>query len=252
MMLPDGTVELDCCVVVPTTSDALVIAVVAAARVSPVTFGTATGAGPLETTRFTDEPTEADVAPFGVWLITLPTGTEELDCCVTVPTSNDPFVIAVAAAACVMPVTVGTEVDAPLAMTRFTAEPTATCVGVTGVWLMTRPAATDEPDCCVTVPTTNEAPVIAAAAAWNGRFRTFGTAGPLDTTRLTDELAAAAVPAAGVWPMTVPAVTVTLGCSVIEPTTSAASRIALLAGDSGTPTTFGTVIGAGGPAEITR
>src|ERR1019366_5813772 len=50
--LPDATVPLEAVVTVPTTRPAPVIAVVAAACVCPTTFGTATGAGPVEITRF--------------------------------------------------------------------------------------------------------------------------------------------------------------------------------------------------------
>jgi hypothetical protein len=51
MTLPDATVGLLAVVTVPTTSPAPVMAVVAAAWVSPTTLGTATGAAPVETTR---------------------------------------------------------------------------------------------------------------------------------------------------------------------------------------------------------
>jgi hypothetical protein len=57
-------------VTVPTTRPTPVIEVVAAACVSPTTFGTATVAGPVETTRFTDEPTATDVPASGASLIT--------------------------------------------------------------------------------------------------------------------------------------------------------------------------------------
>jgi hypothetical protein len=50
---------LEACVIVPTTSPAFVIAVVAAVCVSPTTFGTATCGGPDDTTRSTSLPTTA-------------------------------------------------------------------------------------------------------------------------------------------------------------------------------------------------
>jgi hypothetical protein len=57
MTEPAGTVVLDACVTVPTTSPAFVMAVDAAACVSPTTFGTATWGGPDDTTRLTELPT---------------------------------------------------------------------------------------------------------------------------------------------------------------------------------------------------
>src|SRR6185369_3994100 len=49
--LPAGTVALDALVTTPSTSPALVMAVVAAACVKPTTFGTETLGGPLDTTK---------------------------------------------------------------------------------------------------------------------------------------------------------------------------------------------------------
>jgi hypothetical protein len=202
MTLPDATVELDCCVTLPTTSDAPVIALAAAACVSPVTFGTETGAGPLDTTRFTAVPGATDCPAAGFWLMTLPDATVELDCCVTLPTTSDAPVIALAAAACVSPVTFGTETGAgPLDTTRFTDVPGATDCPAVGFWLMTLPAATAELDCCVTVPTINDESVIASVAADCVSPETLGTetcAGPVDTTRLTAVPGATDCPAAGV------------------------------------------------------
>src|SRR5262245_23753281 len=174
---PAATVVLDCCVTVPTTRPAFVIAVEAAVCVRPTTFGTATCGGPDETTRFTALPTVTCVPETGVWLITDPAATVVLDCCVTVPTSRPAFVIAVEAAACARPTTFGTATcGGPDETTRFTALPTVTCVPDTGVWLITEPAATVVLDCCVTVPTTRPAFVIAVDAAACARPTTFGTA----------------------------------------------------------------------------
>jgi hypothetical protein len=105
---PLEMVELVAWVSVPTFSPAPVMAVVAAACVSPTTFGTVTGAGPDETTRATDDPLAALVAAAGVWLTTLPLATVVLDACVTVPTVNPAPVIAVVATDCVSPTTFGT------------------------------------------------------------------------------------------------------------------------------------------------
>src|ERR1039458_8953691 len=88
---------------VPTTRPAPVIAVVAAACVCPTTFGTATCAGPVETTRFTADPKVTSVPATGLPVITLPDATVPLAAVVTVPTTSPAPVIAVAAAACVCP-----------------------------------------------------------------------------------------------------------------------------------------------------
>src|SRR5262245_30028749 len=198
---PAGTVALDCCVIVPTTRPALVIAVDAEACVRPTTFGTATCGGPDDTTRFTALPVATCVPDTGDWLITDPAATVVLDCCVTVPTTRPALVIAVDAEACVRPTTFGTATcGGPDDPTRFTALPVATCVPDTGDWLITRPAATVVLDCCVTVPTTRPAFVIAVDAAACVRPTTFGTAtcgGPDDTTRFTALPVATCVPDTG-------------------------------------------------------
>lgn len=84
------------------------IAVVAAACVMPTTLGTVTEAGPDDTTKFTELPDAPFVPEVGLWLITLPAATVELLCVVTVPTLRPTPVIAVVAAAWVMPTTLGT------------------------------------------------------------------------------------------------------------------------------------------------
>ena len=66
MTLPLGTVALLAIVTVPSTRPAVVIAVVASARVSPTTFGTATGGGPVLTDRFTAEVIATLVPPTGL------------------------------------------------------------------------------------------------------------------------------------------------------------------------------------------
>src|SRR5262249_60878622 len=107
-------------VTVPTIRFAFVIAVVAAACVSPTTFGTATCGGPDETTRFTALPTATCVPEVGVCLMTDAEGTVVVDCGVTVPTIRFAFVIAVVAAVCVSPTTFGTATcDVPDETTRF-------------------------------------------------------------------------------------------------------------------------------------
>src|SRR5205085_6230512 len=71
MTLPAATVLLDCIVTVPRVRPAPVMALVAAACVWPTTFGTATCAGPLETTRLTAEPV-ATFMPAGVLSLITP------------------------------------------------------------------------------------------------------------------------------------------------------------------------------------
>ena len=136
---------LEAVVTVPSTNPAPVMAVVAAACVSPTTFGTDTFAGPLETTMFTAEPTFTLVPAVGLSLITFPAATVLLVALVTVPSTRPAPLIAMVAAACVSPTTFGTDTCAgPLEITRFTAEPILTPVPAVGLWLITLP----EPPCC--------------------------------------------------------------------------------------------------------
>src|SRR4051812_9806639 len=163
---PDGTVVLDAVVTVPTTRPAPVIAVVALVCVRPTTFGTATCAGPDETTSATALPTFTCVAAVGFWLITDPAGTVALDVVVTAPTTRPASVIVVVAAACVRPTTFGTATCAgPDETTSATALPTFTCVAAVGFWLITDPAGTVALDVVVTTPTTRPASVIVVVAA---------------------------------------------------------------------------------------
>jgi hypothetical protein len=108
MTFPLVTVALDACVTVPTVKPALVRAVVAADCVSPTTFGTLTGGGPLETTSATAAPFATLVAAAGLSLMTAPLAVEVLDACVTAPTVSPAPVRAVVAAAWVAPTTFGT------------------------------------------------------------------------------------------------------------------------------------------------
>ena len=110
-------------VTVPTTRPAPVIAVSAAACVRPTTFGTATGAGPVETTRSTAVPAATLAPASGLWLITLPAGTVPLEDVVTVPTTRPAPVIAVSAAACVRPTTFGIMMNSSGETTGGSSEP---------------------------------------------------------------------------------------------------------------------------------
>jgi hypothetical protein len=108
MTLPEATVLLVWVVTVPVVKPAAVSAALAAAWVSPTTFGTLTGAGPLETTSVTADPWAAVVAAAGLSLMTLPEATVLLVWVVTVPVVNPAAVSAALAAACVSPTTFGT------------------------------------------------------------------------------------------------------------------------------------------------
>ena len=245
---------LDAVVTVPTTNPAPVIDVVAAACVNPTTFGTLTGAGPVDTTMFTAEPAATLVPATGLWLITLPEGTVLLDAVVTVPSTKPAPVIADVAAACVLPTTFGTlTLAGPVDTTMLTAEPAATLVPATGLWLITLPDGTVLLDAVVTVPTTSPAPVIDVVAAACVKPTMFGTltgAGPVDTTMFTAEPAATLVPATGLWLITLPAGTVLLDAVVTVPTTKPAPVIAVVAAACVSPTTLGTLTVAG-PVDTT-
>src|SRR5262249_56106788 len=120
-------------VTMATTRPGFVIAVVAAACVWPTTLGTVTCGGPLDTTRFTALPVTACAPLAGDWLITDPFGTVVLEAVVTMPTMSPAFVIAVVAAACAWPTTLGTVTSGgPLETTRSTALPVTTCAPPAG------------------------------------------------------------------------------------------------------------------------
>src|SRR3954466_15595011 len=107
MTLPAGTVMLDAVVMVPTTSCAPVIAVVAAACVNPTTAGALTCGRPVDKVSAIALPTTTSAPAAGDWLMTLPDGTVMLEAVVSVPTTSCAPVIAVVAAACVNPTTAG-------------------------------------------------------------------------------------------------------------------------------------------------
>src|ERR1043165_7782306 len=105
---PAGTVVVVAVVTVPTIRPAFVMAVVAAVCVRPTTLGTATCGRPEETTSETALQTLTCVPLTGDWLMTGRAGTEVLVAVVTVPTTSPAFVIALDAAVCVRPTTLGT------------------------------------------------------------------------------------------------------------------------------------------------
>src|SRR5215831_711719 len=98
--------------------------------------------------------------------MTVPAGAVLLFWLEMLPTTRPAFTMAVWAAACSNPTTLGTLVwVGPNEITRFTADPAATIVPPAGFWLITLPTGTvvlfDE----VTVPTISPAPVIWVVAA---------------------------------------------------------------------------------------
>ena len=158
-MVADG-----CVVTAPPTRLAPLIAMFAAASVNPTTFGTSTGAGPLDTTRSTALPLATVTPDSGFCEITLPAGTLGDDCEVTVPTISPAALIAVVAAAWVSPTTLGTVADAPDVDTCMkTVAPLVTMVLASGDCAMTplaEGAATR-----LMGPATRPAEVIADSAA---------------------------------------------------------------------------------------
>src|SRR3954469_18343047 len=96
---PAGTVMLDAVVIVPTTSCAVVIALVAAAWVNPTTAGALTCGRPVDNVSAIALPTTTSAPAAGDWLMTLPEGTVVLEAVVIVPTTSCAVVIAVVAAA---------------------------------------------------------------------------------------------------------------------------------------------------------
>ena len=123
-------------------------AVVAEDCVIPTTLGTVTMAGPEETAKSTALPAVTLVPAAGLSLITLPAATVELLWVVTVPTLRPAPVIAVVAADCVIPTTLGTLTFSggvgPEETTRFTELPEATLAPAAGLSLITMPVATVE------------------------------------------------------------------------------------------------------------
>ena len=110
------------------------IAVVAAACVSPTTFGTVTGAGPVDTTMLTADAGATLAPASGLWLITLPDGTVALCWVVTVPSVSPAPVIAVVAAACVRPTTLGTSTNGVPLKLKMILDGSKATVRSTWIW----------------------------------------------------------------------------------------------------------------------
>jgi hypothetical protein len=140
----------------------------------PITMTTL--AGPVETTKLTAEPDATLVPAIGLSLITLPEGTVGLLALLIEPTVRPVPVIALAAAACVKPTTLGTDTGAgPELTVRFTAEPLATLVPAIGLSLITLPEGTVGLLAALIAPTLRPAPVMALDAAACVKPTTFGT-----------------------------------------------------------------------------
>jgi hypothetical protein len=252
MTLPEGTVALEAAVTVPRTRPTPPMEPVAAAWLRPTTLGTWTYCGPEETTRLTVEPTLMMVPAAGDSLITLPEATVLLEAVVTAPSARPAPVIAVVAAACGNPTTLGTlTVPGLLETTILTAEPALTVVPAAGDSLMRLPTGTVLLMAVVTVPTTRLAPVMAAVAAACVKPTTLGTAtccGPVETTMLIADPTLTVVPAAGDSLMTLPVATVLLEAVVIVPRARPAPVMAVVAAACVRPTTLGAVT-VGGPVD---
>src|SRR5438067_4028180 len=178
MTLPAATVVL-AAVVTDTVKPAPVNDAVAAACVCPTTFGTDTGGGPLDTTRFTAVPTSTVSPLTGLWLITTPAGTVVLLCCVIVPTTS-PFsrmmliaVFAVFASPSGTPTTIG--VIVPSEIVRSTGELAGSTVPSSGFTNITVPMWNSVLLAEPTVPTVSPAFRIAVVAAASVRPFTGGT-----------------------------------------------------------------------------
>src|SRR5712671_5840624 len=99
---------LEAVVIAPTVRPAEVIVLDAAACVRFATSGTATCGRPEETVNATALLTSTSAPAAGDWLITEPGGTVMLDAVVIAPTVRPAIVMALDAAACVRPTTLGT------------------------------------------------------------------------------------------------------------------------------------------------
>src|SRR5262245_7502053 len=206
------------------------------ARTSP-----AAGAGPCDTTIATALPAVTWTPAAGVELITLPFGIVAWNACVTAPTINPAFVIAVVAAACVRLTTFGTVLSAgPSETVSAMPLPGLTLVPAAGAWLITVPAAAAL-FTLVMEPATTPAFVSAVVAAACVRPTTFGTSAPRDTVIVTVLPNGRSRPAAGFWLITLPIATVGLFAST-DAATRSAFTIAVCAAAWVKPTTFGTTV----------
>src|SRR4030095_1036186 len=133
MTEPAGTVMLDALVIVPTMSCAPTIAADAAACVRPTTSGALTCGRPVEIVSAIALPTTTSAPAPGVWLMTLPAGTDILDAVEIVPTTSCAPVIAVDAAASVRPTTLGAlTCGTPVDVVSAIALPTTTSAPAAG------------------------------------------------------------------------------------------------------------------------
>src|SRR5919112_736119 len=108
--------------------------------------------------------------------MTLPAGTVALDALVTTPSTRPALAIALAAALCVKPTTLGTVTcGGPDETISDTLLPGGASEPAIGDWSITRPAATVLLDAVVTAPSTNPSFAIASPAAACVNPTTFGT-----------------------------------------------------------------------------
>ena len=148
---------------------------VAAACVRPTTLGTLSDVL-AATSSSTAEPAVAMALPSGDCPMTVPGANGVPVAWVTAPTTKPADVIALFAAACVKPVTLGTSAPlVPSEITSDTAVPGGRDCPTAGLCEITDPAGT-LPDCCrVIVPTSSCAASKAARAASSALPVTLGT-----------------------------------------------------------------------------
>src|ERR1700730_5183580 len=143
----ESTVPGDCvvetrCVTVPTVRDALVSVASAAVWDWPVTAGTRTGAGPLDTSTVPGSPTCTSVPADGLVALTRPAGAVEFGCVLVVGLKPALRSRATACAALRPSTLISAAVPGPLETTMLTRVPRATLLRGDGVSLDTRPLAT--------------------------------------------------------------------------------------------------------------
>src|SRR3954468_15907945 len=177
-----------------------------------------------------------------------------LDALVTVPTTSCAPVMAVVAASCVRPTTLGAlTCGKPVDTVSATALPTTTSAPAAGDWLMTVPAGTVMLEVMVIAPTVRPTFVNALDALACGWPVTRGTATcgrPDEITSATALPTTTSAPAAGFWLITEPDGTVMLDLVLIAPTVRPMLVSALDAFACGWFVSSGTAT-CGRPEEIT-
>src|SRR5664280_531785 len=216
----------------------------------PMTLGTATISGPLDTSRVTRSPWNR-VPVGGDWLITDPLGTVALKSRLVLSTLRLAWVSAATACATGWPVQSAIRIGwRPLLITRSTGVARLSEVSAGGDVVMTWPAGTVSLNPWLTAPTLSREAINRCSASACVRPMSWGTAyrsGPCDTVRVTVVPRLTSRPAGGSPARTTPAWTFSL-----NDLTTLASRWARVSAFSAIrlvePTTLGTAVLAPGPA----